>query len=1415
MEDANSKEQRTVLADAFEALPLFDRRLLQVVSLAYVRMEDAALACCVNHLGHRMPDGRRFSRSGIARRALSLAAAGLVLREGEGCRCHPLLAGVTARAAATDGVLDAIAVALHRCCRPFTTPGVGLSFGEHSPELALCQLRLALYQGDEGRTQAMLGRYQKRYGCRGALDPLLESSDPDSVAWLAATWPQAWVPLLKDTLRGRLHRLEPPGELLHCLEQQLVEEDQPDREVPLSQLRLALAEQRMAQGRPQEAVRCLSTSMEAASFSFLGWQELLRGKPACALERFDAGLRLARAWSQEYFTSLAGPFHLLALAASGEPARLAEASAQILACGRDRGYPFQALLEPLEALVDVAAGRPGRARAGLATAEPPEEMDPLKLIFCALAELCVQRDQAARLAPQLETVADRAERSGYLVPAALASEVLGELGDVPRAGHAAQLRRLWEGAPVAGLLKPRERWEHCLAELIDLGAPAPGPQREERLVWNIRQLPGQQLPHLEPRIQRRGKRGGWTRGRKASVSRLTSGGLTMAGLLTDQDRRVLAETLDPYWYAPQLDRERALPALVGHPLVFWLDSPSERVELVAGAPEMVVTRAGDDVELTMVPSPFPSDEGEQQPLAGGWVSGGWQHPRDTFYEVREPGLLPVMVERDGPCRLRVVEFSEEHHRIARVLGPDGLRVPGHGEKRVLDVIEATAPSITIQSDIGAGDTDALAAVEPDCRPRFLLSPLRQGIRAQLWVRPLASGGPYYRPGEGGETVVAEVDGGRVRARRDRERELSLAAEMVDRCPTLAGQDPASQWEVPDLEQALAVMQELQQLGDDVVVEWPEGQRLKLRRGAGLSGLFMSINSKGDWFEAHAELRLDEQTVLQTQDLLRVEELAQGRFLPLGDGEFVALTRDLVRRLGDLRALSEPRGEALRFHPLAATALQDLAEEVGGLQVDAAWEEQLRRIRQARDHTPRLPATLRATLRDYQREGFCWLGRLAHWGVGACLADDMGLGKTVQALAVILDRASAGPTLVVAPTSVYGNWEREAHRFAPTLRVRSFAPRDRQELLDGLGPRDVLVCSYGLLRVEAEGLAGVRWQTVVLDEAQAIKNSATKSSRAAMKLRGGFKLITTGTPVENHLGELWNLFRFINPGLLGTRRAFDARFAVPIERHGDREARLRLRRLVRPFILRRIKAQVLEELPSRTEVLVEVCPGEEEATLYEALRRQALERLERGREEGPGQLQVLAELTRLRRACCNPRLVVPDTTAPSAKLEAFKELLLGLRAAGHRALVFSQFVTHLAIVRELLREQKVAHQYLDGGTPAAERLQRVDAFQAGEGEVFLISLKAGGQGLNLTAADYVIHLDPWWNPAVEDQASDRAHRIGQRRPVTIYRLVVKGTIEEKIVRLHHDKRDLAQRLLEGTDSAGRLSADELLALLRER
>jgi SNF2 family DNA or RNA helicase len=395
--------------------------------------------------------------------------------------------------------------------------------------------------------------------------------------------------------------------------------------------------------------------------------------------------------------------------------------------------------------------------------------------------------------------------------------------------------------------------------------------------------------------------------------------------------------------------------------------------------------------------------------------------------------------------------------------------------------------------------------------------------------------------------------------------------------------------------------------------------------------------------------------------------------------------------------------------------------------------------------------------------------------------------------------------------VCANWQAEAAVFAPGLRCLLYGEEgERAAQIEQAGPGDIMIASYALAQIDAERFADKAWATLVMDEAQALKNAATKRAKSVAEFKAGFRLALSGTPVENRLADLWSIMNLINPGLLGSAPQFNERFAGPIERQQDAAARARLRRLVSPFLLRRTKAQVLQDLPPRTEIVHMVQPGSEERIFLEALRRQAQEQVEHS--EGKP-MQVLAELMRLRRAACDPRLVAPETGLVGAKMAEFERIVQELVAGGHKALVFSQFTDYLKLLAARLDGMGLDYQYLDGSTPAAERAKRVAAFQKGEGELFLISLKAGGFGLNLTMADYVLIVDPWWNPAAEDQAMGRAHRMGQQRPVTVYRLVTAGSVEERIIELHRDKRGLADGILEGQEEATMLDAKALAALLR--
>ncbi|MDB5818894.1 MAG: Non-specific serine/threonine protein kinase, partial [Rhizobacter sp.] len=606
------------------------------------------------------------------------------------------------------------------------------------------------------------------------------------------------------------------------------------------------------------------------------------------------------------------------------------------------------------------------------------------------------------------------------------------------------------------------------------------------------------------------------------------------------------------------------------------------------------------------------------------------------------------------------------------------------------------------------------------------------------------------------------------------------------------------------------------------IDWPKGQPIRVD-SASLGQLQVQLRSGREWLELRGKLTVDESLTVGLEQMLQWSQTGKSRFVPLGEGRYLALTAELRQRLEDLAAVAQTggRGQAeddIRMPKIAAPWIHAALD---GAQVaaDAAFVERVARLEAAQYTVPTLPSSLQATFRPYQEEGYAWAMRLAHSGFGAILADDMGLGKTLQALAVLLARSAGGPALVVAPTSLGGNWSDETRRFAPSLSLRVFAEADeaeRKRLVENAKPGDVLVVSYQLLLINSALFKSRTWHTLVVDEAQAIKNAAAKRSLAAFEIDADFRLALSGTPIENRLSELWSIMKLCNPGLLGTIKQFNERFAGPIERDRNRQSQRVLRRLIAPFILRRTKAQVLDDLPPRTELVITIEPDEQERAHYEALRRVALKAVEQSvasDKAAEAHMNILAQLTRLRRAACDPRLVSPQLGWVGAKVQAFAELAAELSANGHKTLVFSQFVDFLALLREPLDKAGIAYQYLDGSTPAAERTRRVAAFQAGEGELFFISLKAGGFGLNLTVADYVVIADPWWNPAAEDQASGRAHRIGQQRPVTVYRLVNKGTLEERIVALHADKRELADSVLEGGEVTGVLKSDELVALMR--
>jgi hypothetical protein len=1157
-------------------------------------------------------------------------------------------------------------------------------------------------------------------------------------------------------------------------------------------LRSALAEHLILCGRLDEAA-LWQTDLDRSQAQF--YQAvilLLRDEHAQALPMFEQALKTLRKETgkrKAIFEGIGGHLYVLALIKSGDPKHDKLADAYLDIATRAVQSHDTAVYQQLSMLRQIRGGTVDPAV--LPSRNWEAAMQPF--MFRALMHHWLALPQLAAKREQLEQMMEQAVEAGFDLIAAQLGALLGHLGAVSRDQQAIALRQRHRFADLTGWFEREEPWQRQLNALINL-QPALNIEtvKESRLVWMVGYDPNTGVNSLEPREQKRDAQGGWSKGRAVGLKRLSDDARELE-YLSAQDLNVVA-TIQGFKYYSQsgtryeFEMEKAVAALVGHPLLFWVDAPGTRLELLPGEPELLIKARGGNVTITMQP------------------------PVSEFAE-------EVCVTRETPTRLRVVRITPEHRRIGAIVGT-GLVVPLHAEKQVLKAISAISSIVTVQSDIGGSAAD-IDQVEADPRLHVHLLPYQQGLKMQILVRPLPGAGAYYPPGSGAESVIADVGGARVEARRNLNAEREAERQLIGACHSLEHAEAEhGEWLLGQPVPCLELLTELQELDPArVLVAWPEGESFRVSKKVDSKSVRLTIKRDKDWFAANGEVQVDETRIVDLRALLDMLRSSQGRFVALGDNQFMALSSELHRRLMELSSFSDSTGDGVRVHPLASFALEELALDAGGVKADKLWKDHLKRLASNAAFTPQLPSTLQAELRDYQLEGYEWLARLAHWGVGACLADDMGLGKTVQALALMLARAPQGPTLVIAPTSVCMNWISEAERFAPTLKVKLFGAGDRAAMLDGVEPFDLVIASYGLLQLEAALFAKVQWHTIVLDEAQAIKNNATKRSQAVMALQGDFRMVATGTPLENHLGELWNLFRFINPGLLGTSDQFNLRFAGPIERAQDKRAeagaRIRLRRLIQPFILRRTKAQVLAELPPRTEIVLPVDLTPEETALYESLRRDALEKLDAlEAPESQKSIQILAEMMKLRRACCNPQLVAPELGLQSSKLAVFARLLDDLLENRHKVLVFSQFVDHLTLIRQHLDARGIGYQYLDGATPMMERKKRVDAFQGGDGDVFLISLKAGGVGINLTAADYVIHMDPWWNPAVEDQASDRAHRMGQLRPVTIYRLVARHTIEEGIVELHKHKRDLADSLLEGSDLSARMSPGDMLRMLQE-
>lgn len=923
----------------------------------------------------------------------------------------------------------------------------------------------------------------------------------------------------------------------------------------------------------------------------------------------------------------------------------------------------------------------------------------------------------------------------------------------------------------------KQRWEYVLERLTEnpdsLSSDSSKPS--ERLGYYLNNIYDN---HCEVRMQSVLKSGAWGSGKSISYTNYLS---LSDSILSPSDHSIRnAERLQKAFGKRSLNLLNILPEMVGESRLYvgaW--APYTLVTVTQDMPYLIIERSESGFD---VKSNIDADFVEHSVIITSRAASSINFVKMTpelrpyFSQLLNLGHFPL--EAEGALK-KFLESLRGKVEVHSVLVEGGT---------TLDKVQGSS-SIVLQ-------------MRPQGKEAYELS---------VFCRPLAEGSVQVVPGEGTDVIFDTANGKRVCVERNMEQEMENYNRLLDNTGEILlgrGVMQLDAWEL------LTVIDYVRMHPEDYVMEWPEGHPMRIYNHSSTGSYSGTIKKNANgWFEMEGEVQLNENTKVSVQQLLEMMGSHRSRFIKLNDEEYIALSDRLHKQLMALDAfVSRTRGK-LHISPFTA-ALLDSSVINGQLNftVDPELKEIRQRIIDASSYTPDVPETLNATLRAYQTEGYHWISRLNHWGAGALLADDMGLGKTVQTIAFLLSKASEGPALVVAPASVAPNWLTEFQKFAPSLHVEmlNFAA-NRSTCIADAKAGDVIVTTYGLLLSVKDFITKKDWTTAVLDEAHVIKNRGAKTSGVAMQLKTKYRIMLTGTPVQNHLGELWNLFQFVNPGLLGSYEDFNRRFITPIEIGKDKARQKDLDRLVHPFMLRRTKEKVLAELPEKTDIYNIVQLTEEEMAVYEVIRERAEELLMNETEKVS--LNTLAELTRLRQASCSAELIEKNWKGKTSKIEALIEALEPIVESGDAALVFSQFTSFLAIVKRELKNAGIPYIYIDGTVSVKERQKLVEQFQNGECPVFIISLKAGGLGLNLTRANYVFHLDPWWNPAIEQQATDRAHRIGQHHPVTVYHFLAANTIEEKIRRMHETKRDLADNILEGTDMSGKITGKELLEMVR--
>ena len=937
--------------------------------------------------------------------------------------------------------------------------------------------------------------------------------------------------------------------------------------------------------------------------------------------------------------------------------------------------------------------------------------------------------------------------------------------------------------PISAIAKGKEPWEQMLDRLIATERRREMETGEESGQKRVMYVITSDGESVELREQSFLKDGHWNNGKTLPWVRFISG---IESFMDRTDQAIVADVR--YLQVSRLTAGILMPHLVGSDRVFSGEhTPFRRVSITEQKPYVIIERTDKAFRL------------QSNVLFKDLISqSNVYHREDELHYTYFP-----MSDHERSVLQELLSVTE---------------LPIEAEEKLRSLLPLIADVVDIHTDL-IEDNRSIASLESQSTIVMRITPdptAQTYFDAFLLVRPLQGGQITVVPGQGDRAIIdtSANTAGRIRVERDLEAEQRNLATVLAFCADHDIEMTSSLSTHITTPQVLDVLAMINTQPGVLAVEWPEGERLRMHTAQpGTWSLGLKAHGSS-WFEVEGSVKLDDNSMLTAQQILDAIGHSRNGYIQLQSGDYLWLSEKLRKQLEQLESLCTHEDGMVAVPTMQTSLLASIAQ--GDIDINIAPEvaDFKQRIDQAEQLQPEVPAQLQATLRPYQKEGFEWLMRLTSWGAGACLADDMGLGKTIQTIAYLLAHAPEGPSLVIAPASVLPNWQAEIARFAPTMTCHRIGDYfDRHKLIAGVQAGDIVLATYGLVTTCAEHLQSRQWNTICLDEAHVIKNRGTKTSIAIMQLAAKNRIILTGTPVQNHLGELWNLFQFINPGLLGRYEVFNQKYILPIESQQDEERRSQLQALTAPFLLRRTKQAVVTELPEKTEITINVELSDSEMAFYEVVRKRAEDLFHQ--EGNQMSINALAELTRLRQAACSAELLDPTWVEGSSKLNAFMELTQNIIDGGHSVLVFSQFTSFLTLIKRRLSEAGLPFLYLDGSISMRQREQTVADFQKGRCPIFLISLKAGGVGLNLTAANYVIHLDPWWNPAIEQQATDRAYRIGQQQAVTVYHLVSHHTIEQKILRLHDSKRALSDSILEGAEQAFNITPQEMLEMLSDQ